>query len=260
MKHCNIIQEVKKRSGALLYWCKAHHCEAPNNICPKQSELPINHGKIKLESLNNLAIWQSVDDDGTLLPLYHVHQGSKPKTIDDDYGCIELDGVEVLASSGLAYFETVKKGLQIEYLECNHCGYPHTDEGWFAVNTHAKHLCSHCGRNFVQKTRGIGNPWAKFKIDNIIEPATVAIPMEELKKCDKIEKWKTRPSLYWSYDRSELSGVHIHGWLNGKKVVDDTFKYSQSELEQVEELIRQLQTDVVSQQQEILARIEQPNK
>jgi hypothetical protein len=48
---------MKERLGrGFYYWCKNHQNEAFGGVCPQREQLPLNHGILKLETLEDTAI------------------------------------------------------------------------------------------------------------------------------------------------------------------------------------------------------------
>jgi len=120
---------MKERIGrGFYYWCKSHQNEAFGGICPKKEQLPINHGILKLETLEDTAIWLAVNENEEVILGYHVHQGREKKTIDDNYPSLIIDGIEILGGTGIAYRKAQRNGLPTDYVECPSCSYAHNDE------------------------------------------------------------------------------------------------------------------------------------
>ena len=266
--HCNIYVPftkknlpMKERVGrGFYYWCKNHQNEAFGGSCPKWEQFPLNHGILKLESLEDTAIWLAVDENEITIPGYHIHQGKPKKTIDDNYPSLILDGVEISATAGISYLKTKASGLPMNYVECPNCHYAHSDEDWFAENTHTKHLCKNCGKNFNNDK--IGNPWVRFATNHSIEKSKVKVSLEKLATCEKIEKWNAqeRHALMWTYThKNEKGGFHVHGWLDGKKIIDGTFDVNEEEEKQIDILIAKLEKEKQTEQ-ELEAKVEQSTK
>lgn len=121
---------MKERTGrGFYYWCKNHQNEAFGSVCSQREQLPLNHGILKLETLEDTAIWLAVDENEITIPGYHIHQGKPKKTIDDNYPSLIVDGMEILGTAGMAYLKTKASGLPMDYVEFSNCHYAHDDEG-----------------------------------------------------------------------------------------------------------------------------------
>ena len=190
-----------------------------------------------------VALWGAVPPiyDTTNMPLdkgIHVHarkrRGGK-KVIDETFRQVtvahqnerhvisELDAIYYMVSSIF--------GFGTKLIHCTRCNYPHLDKDWFSVHPHKSHLCAGCGKNFRDNTVAVGNPVALLQELPFAKKPKVLRAKEKLSINQKdfpggIQIWSSNPSILWTADKHQESGVHIHAFRKDSEVpeVDDTYR------------------------------------
>ena len=237
-KPCKILPVGKRRDGGTRYWCVIHKADAtakygiPNQKCryshippiQKSEQLELNLRKYK----GGVAIWGAVPPiyDTTKLPMergVHVHarkvtKGKKKidasfKSVtliigDNSFELTELDAIYFMVSSVF--------GMQMKYIECPKCNWPHLDKDWFSVHPHRRHLCSSCGRNFKDSETGVGNPISE--LCNVINCPPRKKPRKSNKRLNikqsdypgGIQIWGSNPAILWTGGQHEEEGIHVH--------------------------------------------------
>ena len=250
---CKIISVGKRRDGGTRFWCINHKADAtakyghPNDKCRYADVPPVgNDERLRLEInqySGGIAIWGAVPPvyDTTILPSdrgIHVHARSnkrKKKTIDRTFRAVTIaeNGNEFEISELDAIYHMVSTifGIQIKFLKCPICNWPHLDKDWFSVFPHRRHLCSGCGKNFSDYEIGIGNPISN--LHNVINyPPTknsrLAKKELEIKQSDfprGIQIWGSNPAILWTREKPEESGIHVHAYLENcpEPSIDDTY-------------------------------------
>lgn len=262
---CKIVHVGKRRDGAERYWCLAHHADATAKYGRKASRcLNWNHEpilrrdtlRLDLERYNGgVGIWGAVPPvyDTALVPAdigIHVHARSlanaKKKAIDWTYRRVDiLDGgvaappltMSISEGDAISYMVSTVFGFNVEYLECEHCRYPHLDRELFSVHPHQRHLCAGCGRIFRAKDRGIGNPVRRV-VDRFadgrcpIQRAGRSIAFKQSDFPGGVQIWASNPAIVWTTPRAEEEGIHIHAFDARQTLkLDET--YSNIEIDRV---------------------------
>lgn len=292
-KRCEIVCVGKQRNGRPRYWCLAHKanatgkhgvrlksCEGSNEILLQQSEiLTIN----PIEYNGGIAVW------GAVAPVYstamhdepeigvHVHarrQAKKKKHVDMTYKLVRIrapdnfagpDYIEVGQREAVQFLIAAVFEQTNTYIVCPRCGSPHLDEDWFSVNPHRKHLCFGCGREFLQKSAGIGNPLVgvqeQFDCGDKKREQVSANRKLDVRQADfdcGIELWGSNPAILWTSAASEECGVHFHGYTDNFAIpeIDETYddvfiddleiKVDQIRLLMAQQYLSQLEGRIVS--------------
>lgn len=251
---CSVVQVGKFRNGSPKAWCRTHaEFVRPANA----SECARAGSRIALRCLSlgvdqypgGIGIWGSLPpaidtvdstvDEESLLEGVHVHARSHPKAkkqVDETYDLVALfrSGELLIAidtDSATSLVQSRIANLQSARVECNHCGAVHIDEGWFAVNSHRKHQCMCCGREFYQKTDVPGSA-IEDKLRQVFPVRSdLRVPLNRTINLTRhldagrhIRIWGTHQALVWTAERPEESGLHVHVYDNrGGCVVDETF-------------------------------------
>ena len=195
-------------------------------------------------------MWGVVDPvyDTTNLPRetgVHLHArrtaDSEEKEYDGSYPAVSLqirkdllESKEVLITAKTAISLYISRYLENELkcLFCDHCGEPHLDLEYFAVKPHRRHLCLACGRYFHDREKAVGNPIVclpGMEVNQLRSRPMVQSNYElDVNQRDYpggIQIWASNPALYWTADRPEEKGLHVHLY-DGKSntpVKDETF-------------------------------------
>lgn len=248
---CQIVSEVRKRSGQPLWWCHTHGMEAsaPDgkalDTCPaawfdpipvdQQLEIDVTDGELALWGALRpaIAIGEPPLDKGKV----HVHHRPGPtakKDIDESYDIVRLrNGDQVLLVEGMAavaYSTSLLIGRSMVPLTCPRCGEVHIDELKFATFPHRKHLCNSCGRNFRDSTGpSISNPLADAHAQLGLPAPPAPRPANRRLVLDRqahgaIAIWPSNEAIVSTMQRPEEIGVHVHAWdHSGRQVIDETY-------------------------------------
>lgn len=248
---CVIVAEVKKRNGKPNWWCRTHsHAAsapdgAPLEACPGAwfDPEPDDQRLIIDLSTGETALWGAIPPAITVgdppLDAGRVHVHHRPasgadKDIDSSFNIVIVTNgdaaVVVEGMAAVAFSISELTGQHVVALTCGNCGEVHIDEQKFATNPHRKHLCNHCGRNFIDTNGGsISNPLANiYELLGLNRPAAPVPATQEIdlvsERYSAIAVWPSNPAIMSTMTRPEESGIHVHAWdLDGTKVVDETF-------------------------------------
>ena len=250
---CKIVSVGKRRDGGTKYWCLNHKADAtakygrPDVKCRyadvppirDKDSLVLDSGKYK----GGIAVWGAIPAlyDTTSLASdrgIHVHarmlMGGK-KIIDRTYRSIKLkiagNSFELTELDAIYFMVSSIFGLQMKYIECPICHWPHLDKDWFSIHPHKRHLCSKCGKNFSDFEYSIGNPISD--LCQVIHCPKRKNPKQskkvlKIKQADYpggIQVWGSNPAILWTSGEHEESGIHVHIYSNdgSERIKDDTF-------------------------------------
>lgn len=267
-RECKIESLGRNRNGSQRLWCHAHKClvSTTRGITPDKCDLygnesPPEFGELVLrpsDFAGGIAIW------GALPPVYnsanenehqavHVHarkSDSGGKEIDDNYSNVRLlvgedlggeNWQDISSADAISYFITRTIGIEPTGLSCSHCGFAHLDEGEFAIRLHRKHMCQHCGRDFVDSTSSVSNPIVAWRremgmtdVRPKIERAKENLSIRQSQFEGGIALWASNPAIIWTADRAEQEGVHVHAYDGcGSRIVDETYSEVEIDGEQI---------------------------
>jgi hypothetical protein len=135
--------------------------------------------------------------------------------------------VVVAPPSALAYLEAFINRLPLGTLYCNRCQHPHLDLGDFAVNPHKKHFCGNCGVDSNWSKEPIVSSPLKELADNLTKNSDFvasdrSLDLRSYEGC-QVKVWSSTPAILWTSNQPQETGIHIHIYKEGKKIVDDTF-------------------------------------
>lgn len=261
--NCKIIKIGKNRNGTSKFWCSAHkavylgslnensRCKnADTLIIQEREKFYLNPEEWKggvglwgsLQSIYNTSVYSGHNEEGI-----HVHARSENdghKHIDDTFKEVYIKTptqnlfniekyIKLNSEIASAYTASMVMGKSIKYLECSHCKAPHIDSEFFAVTYHKKHMCTSCGKEFMDDEIGISNPIEKVKEifkDMILNQSINFVERElNINQSDYpagIEIWGSNPAIIWTAQRPEEAGVHIHVYKeegSGERIIDDTY-------------------------------------
>lgn len=245
----------KNRNGTARYWCTTHHApisDGKGNILEKclstHKQIPeCENNSLTISPLDypgGIALW------GATLAVYdttsfnldlgiHVHARKKvggEKQIDKTFRYVHVkhdnQSVDFDYLASISYLSSNMLKQDMIYLVCPKCGTPHLDKDWFSANPHKKHLCSYCGKNFIQKELSIGNPMIKAKEifgDTQIHREIVN-PHRTLEISQKdfpfgISIWGSNSALLWTSPKNEEYGIHVHAHAENSihPTIDETY-------------------------------------
>lgn len=170
----------------------------------------------------------------------HVHARktlSGPKDIDRTVRAVLLlgDGISdpglyVSELDAIYYMVSSVFGFKMRHVVCCHCGYSHLDKDWFSVHMHRQHLCAGCGKYFKDSVYGIGNPIVQLKSRSNfkLEVPRKTEKVLNLRQSDfpgGIQIWGSNSAFFWSSNRPEEEGIHVHVYEENqeKRLYDDTY-------------------------------------
>jgi hypothetical protein len=263
MATCAIQPLGKFRNGKPKYWCKTHFTtitgidsQIPER-CEKYNQPEISEDDRYLLNPSDwqggVGVWGSLDAVYDTSP-YSGHQtGIHLHTREDekgekqiDYTFKELDiitphtdlfGKEICITINTeiahAYTASMVFGKEMKYLKCPHCEKGHIDAEYFAVTYHRKHMCTFCGREFVDAEKGISNPVIEIQriFGSALDQRTIHIVDRILNIKQKdftggIQIWGSNPAIIWTANRQEEAGIHVHVFKDKKGTeafADETF-------------------------------------
>ena len=246
---CDIRWEVKKRNGKRNWWCRTHGLAAsapdgaPLERCSGSWFAPVPDA-MQLEvdvSTGEFAVWgvvpPAVEIGGVPAEVgkVHVHhrdEAGGEKRIDDSYDIVRVrqgETIEIIEGMAAQAFSlAVLTGTIVEPLSCPRCGEGHIDELMFATQSHVKHLCNACGRNF-RHTPSVANPLggaqARLGLPEPAPPRQVNRPLEiSSRDYSGIAVWASNAAIISTMSRPEDRGLHVHAWSHsGELVIDETY-------------------------------------
>ncbi|MFH7029443.1 MAG: hypothetical protein ACHBN1_29650 [Heteroscytonema crispum UTEX LB 1556] len=171
----------------------------------------------------------------------HLKVGGK-KSIDSNFPAVVITANDILPllgvmeekkrvvvapPSALAYLEALIDNLPLGTLNCNKCHHPHLDLGDFAKNPHKKHFCGNCGADSNWSNQPIvSSPlWeiaSKFTKNPDLIKSDRVLDLRDYQNC-QVKVWSSTPAILWTANQPQETGVHVHIYQGGKKIVDDTF-------------------------------------
>lgn len=260
MGECNVQAVGKRRDGRTRYWCTTHKANSTGKhgvrkaLCDRANEKAISKKQTLVldptDYKGGIAVW------GAVAPVYstachdepeigvHVHARRRvrqKKFVDMTYKLVRVREPSIAAKP--KYFDILERdatqflissvfGMQMSFIECTYCGSPHLDEDLFSVSPHRKHLCFACGRDFLQKRAGIGNPLVGVQAlfegatkPRKVVPANRNLDIRQSEFPSGIELWGSNPAILWTSKSPEECGIHFHGYTDNFVVptVDETF-------------------------------------
>ncbi|MBN8693516.1 MAG: hypothetical protein J0L69_09985 [Bacteroidetes bacterium] len=247
MDICKIEYMGKYRNGKPKFWCKTHFAladsigfETPEK-CRKHDLPKINENDKYVLDPNEweggVGVWGSLDPVYNTSPHIghdsgiHLHtrqEETGEKQIDYTFKEIEvitpqkdLFGNEqrIMLNTEIAHAYTASMvfGKDMKCINCPNCNQPHIDADFFAVTYHKKHMCTYCGKDFLDTERGISNPVIEIQkiFRSSFNDRTIKIVDRELNIQQKdypggIQIWGSNPAIIWTAKRNEEAGIHVH--------------------------------------------------
>ena len=264
---CELHRVGKFRNGSPRWWCRTHqiHYGVKEDIARgycRNADVELRYARnpftLTIEDyVGGIGIWAalppfiSINRQSTCTkhphPILGIHVHCREevegkKRIDSTFPVIALpipdslnishNVVYVSQPAALAYLVSCEMQLSVETLQCNHCGSPHCDLGFFAQDPHKVHLCGNCGRMFkATKEPSISNPLVEIsrELERIPRKVIEAQEHLDIQSSDYpfgIEIWTTTPAILWLMDRPEVvNGIHVHCYSSQyKRAIDETYK------------------------------------
>jgi transposase-like protein len=142
-------------------------------------------------------------------------------------------GLQSIGSkTGVSHYISKFFGRDLVTVFCTHCGRAHLDNDYFAVKPHRKHLCHHCGREFLHTERRVSNPVVglreKFGDTHALrrlKRAPLDLDIRQADFAGGIQLWASNEAILWTVPDEELSGIHVHAFDNATEdpVIDETY-------------------------------------
>lgn len=275
--NCTIVAETKLRNGYPNWWCMTHHSPARGQHgtkltrCLKANLQPItDEEKIYIdldEYHGGVGIWGSLEavfDSKREIPEkgVHVHLRRKEgeeKEVDRTFKEVfikipsnnllsESEWIKIDEYTACAYTASNVFGKKLKVVRCKHCNREHIDADFFAVHYHKKHMCTFCGREFIDSEPGISNPvhyiqqvFAEKLRHRVLTKVDRKLMVRQKDYPGGIQIWGSNPAIIWTAKRSEEGGIHVHLFKdkNGMPVSDDTYGYVEIDgIELDDEMIR----------------------
>ena len=210
----------------------------------------VNPLEIEFRDFEEIGIWCSLppaissEQVVPRSPKIHVHKrfaDDKKKLIDRDFDAVicsynqnlglfdntEITKIQVTPPAAFEFVRSIQEGRDMDCVSCKKCGYPHLDLGDFAINPHRKHFCGNCGNDSIWSKEEICSTPLKPLHDQFSNSNTYMKPDRVLNMAEyeglKFEMWASTPAVVWTADRPLETGIHVHVYDNGRRVVDDTF-------------------------------------
>lgn len=255
LTECHVTPVGRRRDGGTRYWCLTHKADAtakygkPSLRCRAAHIAPVSPEDTLILNIDEypggVALWGAVPPiyDTTRIPLcrgLHVHARKTrtgPKVVDRTVRAVRLlggqfptKGVNLSELDAIYYMVSTIFGFEMRHVVCSYCGYSHLDKDWFSVHMHTRHLCAGCGKYFKDSVSGIGNPIRQIQRDYDIEPkkpskSAKAINIRQSEFQGGIQIWGSNPAFFWSSDRNEEEGIHVHVYETdgNTRLFDDTY-------------------------------------
>src|SRR5712692_385550 len=239
---CQIVPVGKRRDGGTRYWCLLHKADATAKYGRRARTCRASHVPlIRSEDVLNLnideykggvALWGAVPAvyDTTRLPMdrcIHVHARPTPtakKEMDYTFPAVRIlskslaeDGIFISELDAIYYMVTSVFGNEMKYVTCSYCGYPHLDRDWFSVHPHRRHLCAGCGKLFTDAQVAVGNPILGVRLACAVKThesklSTSTLEIHQADFPGGIQIWGSNPAFFWTSDRAEEEGIHVHAF------------------------------------------------
>ena len=262
---CDFAHAGKFRHGAERLWCRTHQThwgtKADIEHLAKTQEMRCaNHTQlmnyvvspltVNITQHAEVGIWCSLPaaiSTSEILPRppkIHVHVREKAdqhKLIDRDFQAIstlysddlgmfdnhDITRVNITPPAAFDFVCAVERGLELSYINCSTCGYPHLDLGDFGKTPHRKHFCGNCGRDSTwSKGPIISTPLKplhdRFAKNLRYETPERSINLDDYKGCTHTI-WASTPAIVWTAARPQEFGIHVHVHEGSQRIVDDTF-------------------------------------
>lgn len=246
---CSIEHVGKQRNGKPRFWCRTHQCNATGRHGARLSACAASlQGRKQPKVLDldasahpgGIALWGAVEavyDTSAMPPEVGIHVHARAsqqgqKQVDDTFDSVvvKLSKTEQATISGdtaISFYLSRFLHREVKLLRCSHCGEPHLDAGYFAIQPHRKHMCQACGRHFHDSEKSISNPIALLSsVQRNVAPirAPRSLDIQQSSYPGGMQIWASNPALLWTSDRPEEAGLHVHLYdAAGAIVVDDTF-------------------------------------
>jgi hypothetical protein len=219
-----------KADATAKYGQRAKICRAARIAPLRKADIrPLDLDKY----LGGVALWGAVPAvyDTTRLPMdrgIHVHARrtvNSEKEMDYTYRAVRIlssrlprQAIVVSEIDAIYYMVTSVFGIEMKYVICPACDYPHLDRDWFSVHPHRRHLCAGCGRYFKDTETAVGNPIVGIRKACGVVGRHATIPSGRslnIKQADfpaGIQIWGSNPALLWTSEKPEEEGIHVHAF------------------------------------------------
>lgn len=263
---CDFVEAGKFRHGKDRWWCRTHQChwgtkadlaaaqQSGKMICANHTQSMCyvkSPYEIDLTSYAEIGIWCSlpaaITSSGYVPerpPKIHLHvrkSEDSEKIIDGDFNAISLiyrasselfgnqqiSRVHLTPPAAFEFLKCVTNSVEMDCVNCSHCGYPHLDLGSFAATPHRKHFCGNCGRDSTWSKKAIVSTPLKPIHDQFSSASKFITPqthlsIDDYKDCNFV-LWASTPAIVWTGNRPQQQGIHVHISRDGRRIVDETF-------------------------------------
>lgn len=212
-----------------------------------------------------VAIWGAIPAvfDTTNEPFdsgIHVHArrlNSRKKIIDKTFSSVEVRHNNIshmiCEKAAIAFAMTSIFEINMVALPCNACGNLILDNAINAVIPGVNHYCNHCHSYIITHNACVANPLIQLKkyfddeksIRETIDPDRT-LSLDHNRFSGGIQLWGSNPSILWTAERREETGIHVHAYSNdGKRIIDNTYSFIEILGEKIDaKMVRLLQVQL----------------
>lgn len=163
------------------------------------------------------------------------HKNSRKKAIDKTFSTVLVKThdqfIMIDEQSAIAFAMSALFGISMIALRCQYCENWLLDKNLSAILPRTSHHCEHCQAITLTNNPCVANPLAAIK--NTMGDFESIRPTHEPDRSINldhgcfnggIQLWGTNPSIIWTADRLEETGIHVHAYnSDGKRIIDNTY-------------------------------------
>lgn len=253
IESCDVAAVGKRRDGGTRYWCLTHGADATAKYgvraehCRYAHIPPVEANEVVSIDVGlyegGVGIWGAVPPvfDTTRLPIdrgIHVHARTHydgDKDLDRTFRRVRLrvgtKEMEINELDAIYFMVSTVFEKSPQEVICTRCGVSHLDKDWFSVHPHKSHLCSACGKHFLDNKTAVGNPAARAAtlLTSRRKPqvSRKSLDLHQRDYPGGIRIWGSNPAVVWTGKKPEVAGIHVHAYTstsaNARREIDDTF-------------------------------------